>query len=352
MAGTPTDCVLCVDDEAIILASLKVELRNEFGKDLDIEIAMSGEEGLAIAEALEAEGRNLLVVITDQRMPHLDGSEFLIRLKARFPEVLGIMLTGFSEIEAIKRAINEASLFRFISKPWSSLELRMAVRQAVEHRRLEILNRRLHRQVEAMNRTILATLESVVDIDDPETYDHVRRVSIYAAAIAKAAGLDRAARKRIFVFAGLHDIGKVGISRDILGKPGPLSDEERATVKSHVDIGGRLVRNIDADPVLREIIRSHHERWDGKGYPEGLAGEAIPLAARIVSIADVFDAVLSNRPYKKAIDFASAVEIIRAGSGSHFDPILVKAFLSCEDCLRSISAGDEEEVIGEVDDEA
>lgn len=111
------DCILCVDDEAIILASLKVELRKEFGKDLDIEIAMSGEEGLAIAEALESEGRNLLVVVTDQRMPHIDGSEFLIRLKARFPEVLGIMLTGFSEIEAIKRAIYEASLFRFISKP-------------------------------------------------------------------------------------------------------------------------------------------------------------------------------------------------------------------------------------------
>ena len=347
----PPDCVLCVDDEAIILASLKVELRNEFGKELDIEIAMSGDEALELADAIHAEGRTLLLTVTDQRMPGMDGSEFLIKLKKKFPEVLGIMLTGFSEIEAIKRAINEAGLFRFISKPWSSLDLRMAVRQAVEHRRLEILNRKLHRQVEAMNRTILATLESVVDINDPETYDHVRRVSAYATEIARAAGLDVAARRRIFVFAPLHDIGKIGISREILGKPGPLTDEEREIVKSHVIIGQKLVRDIDADPVLMEIIKSHHERWDGKGYCEGLAGEAIPLSARIVAIADVFDAVLSNRPYKKAIDFSSAVEIIRAGSGTYFDPCLVDAFLGCEECLRAIASGDEGAIIDEVENE-
>lgn len=338
----PNDCILCVDDEAIILASLKVELRNEFGKEIDIEIALSGEEGLELADSIHAEGRNLLLAVTDQRMPGMDGSEFLIRLKKRFPDVLGIMLTGFSEVDALKRAINEAGLFRFLSKPWSSLDLRMSVRQAVEHRRLEMLNRRLNRQVEAMNRTILATLESVVDINDPETYDHVRRVSVYASALARAAGLDRELRRRLFVFSPLHDIGKIGISRDILGKPGPLDDHEREIMKTHVLIGERLVSNIDADPILREIIRFHHERWDGKGYPDGLSGESIPLAGRIVAIADVFDALLSNRPYKKAIDFDSAVEIIRAGKGSHFDPSLVDAFLASGDALRAIASGAED----------
>jgi len=338
----PPDCVLCVDDEAIILASLKVELKSELGRDVDIEIAMSGQEGLEIAEAIRKEGRNLLIAVTDQRMPGMDGTEFLVRLKKRFPDVLGIMLTGYSEIDSLKRAINEAGLYRFISKPWSPLDLRMSVRQAVERRRLEILNNRLSHQIEAMTRTILATLESVVDVNDPETYDHVRRVSVYASAIARADGLDPIMQRRIFVFSPLHDIGKIGIGRDILGKPGPLSDEERETVKTHVTIGERLVRNIDVDPILREIIRCHHERWDGQGYPDGLSGEAIPLSARIVAIADVFDALLSDRPYKKAIDFDSAAEIIRAGSGSHFDPGLVAAFLAGEASMRAIAAGDED----------
>ncbi|HUX38453.1 MAG TPA: HD domain-containing phosphohydrolase [Rectinemataceae bacterium] len=337
----PPDCVLCVDDEAIILASLKVELRNEFGKDLDIEVAMSGQEGLDLAASIKAEGRNLLLAVTDQRMPGMDGSEFLIRLKKRFPDVLGIMLTGFSEVDSIKRAINEAGLFRFISKPWSSLDIRMAVRQAVEHRRLAILNAKLARQVEAMNRTILATLESVVDINDPDTYDHVRRVSVYAEEIARLAGQDQGFRRRILFFSPLHDIGKIGINRDILGKPGALSEAERAIMMTHVEIGQRLVRNIDADPILCQIIRSHHERWDGMGYPDGLAGEAIPFAARIIAIADVFDALLSDRPYKKALDFESAVEIIRSGRGSHFDPRLVDAFLSGENRLRAIASGED-----------
>ncbi len=337
----PPDCVLCVDDEAIILASLKVELRNEFGRDLDIEVAMSGEEGLELAATIRAEGRNLLLAVTDQRMPGMDGSDFLIRLKKSFPEVLGIMLTGFSDVDSIKRAINEAGLFRFISKPWSSIDLRMAVRQAVEHRRMAILNAKLSAQVEAMNRTILATLESVVDINDPDTYDHVRRVSVYAEEIARLSGQDRAFRRRILVFAPLHDIGKIGIGREILGKPGALNEAERAIMMTHVEIGQRLLRNIDADPILGEIVRSHHERWDGKGYPDGLSGESIPLSARILAIADVFDALLSDRPYKKALDFESAFEIIRSGRGGHFDPGLVDAFLSGENRLRAIASGEE-----------
>jgi putative two-component system response regulator len=331
--------LLCVDDEAIILHSLKVELRNEFGKNLDIEIATSGREALAIAEELAKEGKELLVAISDQRMPEMDGSEFLSRLKARFPEVLGIMLTGFSEVDAIKRAINEAGLFRFISKPWSSLDLRMAARQAVEHRNLAILNRNLMRQLEVMNRTILATLESIVDVNDPETYDHVRRVSVYAASIARKAGEDTAFRRRLFIFSPLHDIGKVGIPHGIISKPGPLDPEEMAVMRTHVAIGTRLIGRIEVDPMLVEIVRYHHEKWDGTGYLERLSGDAIPLAARIVAIADVFDALLSERPYKKAIDFDAAVEVIKSGSGTHFDPRLVEAFLACTPEFREMGRG-------------
>jgi putative two-component system response regulator len=326
--------ILCVDDEAIILSSLKVELRNEFGKEMDIEIALSGADALELADELAAEGREPALAISDQRMPEMDGSEFLIRLKRKFPDTQCIMLTGYSEVDAIKRAINEAGLFRFISKPWSSLDLKLAARQAVEHRALDLLNRELMDQLEVMNRTILSTLESVVDVNDPSTFDQVRRVSIYAAAIAKEAGLDPITRRKLIVFAPLHDIGKVGISHDILGKPGPLDPEEREIVKTHVTIGERLIHNLEVDPILRDLILHHHERWDGQGYPQGLVGEGIPLAGRIVAIADVFDALVSERPYKKTYDFDAAVEIIKAGAGTHFDPKLVEAFVRASEGLR------------------
>jgi putative two-component system response regulator len=343
------DYILCVDDEAIILSSLKVEFRNEFGRDMDIEIALSGPEALALADELAAEGRQPVLAVSDQRMPEMDGSEFLARLKRKYPDTQCIMLTGYSEVDAIKRAINEAGLFRFISKPWSSLDLRMAARQAVDHRRLDLLNRSLLHQLEVMNRTILSTLESVVDANDPETHDHVRRVSIYATAIAKASGQDLVFQRKIFVFSPLHDIGKVGIRHEILAKPGPLDDRERSEIKTHVAIGARLLRDIDVEPILREIVGFHHEKWDGTGYAAGLAGVAIPLAARIVALADVFDVLLSDRPYKKAYPFETALEIVKAGRGGHFDPGLVDALLGCGDLLRSIPGGDvTEALLGEL----
>jgi putative two-component system response regulator len=193
---------------------------------------------------------------------------------------------------------------------------------------------------------MVSLLESVIDCHDPETYDHVRRVSSFAAALARAAGLDDFAKRKIFVFSSLHDLGKIGIPQSILEKPAALDGEETTLMRTHVTIGARLVEGLDPDPILHDTILYHHERWDGGGYPEGLAGEDIPLSARIVAIADVFDALLADRPYKEAIDFEAAAGIVLEGRGSQFDPGLVDAFVANLDVMREIAMESPTKAIG------
>jgi putative two-component system response regulator len=333
--------ILCVDDEAPILASLRLELGREFGEEMAIMTATSGHSALALIEELKAEGSMLALVVSDQRMPGMDGSELMSRIRETDPDVLFIMLTGFTDLDALKKSVNDAGLFRFISKPWTSLDLTMACRRAIGLRASDLLNKRLIAQLESLNRTIIAVLESVIDCNDPETYDHIRKVSCYSAVIATAAGMDVLFQRKLLAFSSLHDLGKVGIPQHILNKPGKLDPGEMAIMRTHVIVGERLIHDLDVDPIVREIISGHHERWDGKGYPTGLAGEAIPLSARVVAIADVFDALLSERPYKKAMDFDSACNIILASGGSQFDPKLVEAFALALDELRVQATGDE-----------
>jgi response regulator RpfG family c-di-GMP phosphodiesterase len=328
--------ILCVDDEAIILESLKREMREEFGRELDVEAALSGAQALKLIEMLDKEGAQLAVLVTDQRMPGMDGSELLSRVKRNHPDAQAIMLTGYTDIDALKLAVNEAGLFRFISKPWSSADLKLSCRKAIELRGGSILNRSLIRQISSLNCLVTALLESVIDCHDPETFDHVRKVSYFSVALGAALGLDPLYLRRLLVFSTLHDIGKVGIPMAIINKPGPLDRAEMELMRTHVAIGANLVRDIQADPMLLEIIQGHHERWNGAGYPDGLKGEASPMAARIVAMGDVLDALLSPRPYKKAFDFESAAAVIEAGRGEQFDPRLVEAFVKAKDTLREL----------------
>lgn len=341
--------ILCVDDEAIILESLKREMLDEFGKDYDIETARGGAEALALASELSAQGVEPAALITDQRMPGMDGSELMARVKALYPEVRCIMLTGYTDTDALRHAINAEALFRFISKPWAPFDLELAVRRALELRALSVSNKSLLGQLEALNRTIVDVLDSVVDSSDPETHSHDHRVSCYSALLAREVGCDLDTQRKIFVFSSLHDIGKIGIPKSILLKPGPLSAEEWGVMRKHVTIGARIVQKARVDRMLSDLTLYHHEWWDGSGYPDGLAGKKIPLSARIVAIADVLDALLSERPYKERVDFGAAVETIRREAGTHFDPELVERFedarilfgafaedRTVEECIRSL----------------
>jgi putative two-component system response regulator len=331
-----SEYILCVDDEAIILASLKQELQSEFGNEIQVATALNGEAALQLVAELEEEGATPALLVSDQRMPRMDGSELMEQVKRKHPDVITIMLTGYSDLDSIRHAVNDAGLYRLISKPWVATDLRMACRRAIEYRSQTQLNRNLLTQMEVLSRTISSIMEDLVDLSDPLTFRRVRKVSCFAALLAGEAGTDPAFRRKVFVFSNLHDIGKVTVPRRILAKNGPLDPDERTIVNSHVTLGSRLIRGIDVDPMVHDIIRHHHERWDGSGYPDGLKGKDIPLSARIVAIADVLDALLAERPYKKALSFDEADEVIRAGAGTQFDPALVAAFERAKDELQKV----------------
>lgn len=188
-------------------------------------------------------------------------------------------------------------------------------------------------RVQELHRSYMATvraLSNAVEFRDAYTGKHAERVAAYGLLIARTAGLELAdAPETEFGFL-LHDVGKVAIPDSILHKPGPLSEEERALMATHPDIGARIVGEISflGDAVC--VVRSHHERWDGRGYPDGLAGEAIPLAARVFAVADVLDALTTERPYRKASSMGVAREMIAAGSGTQFDPAVVDGFLAID----------------------
>jgi len=331
--------ILCVDDEAIILASIQCELEVGLANSLDVVTAISGREALELISELDAEGSTLALLITDQRMPGMDGTDLMAEVRRTHPDAPAIMLTGYADVGSIKDAVNDGGLFRLMTKPWSASDLLVACRSALESRANKLLNRSLLTQIETVNRTLGSLIEHIIDSSDPRTYECVRKVSSFAAIIGFEAGLDRRLVHKLFVFAGLHDLGKIAVPREILAKPGPLTEQELALMRSHVAVGAQIARAMEVDPILHDIIAYHHERWDGSGYPHGTASEAIPVAARVVAIADSFDAILAERSYKRAVPFDEAVRIVVAGRETLFDPTLIGAFERAICDLRVVHEG-------------
>lgn len=335
--------VVCVDDEAIITESLKRELRRELPR-LGVEAALSGEEALQLLEDIAAEGGEPAVLVTDEKMPGMRGHELLREARLRYPRMYGILLTGYSDIEAIALAVNQAGLFRYIHKPWERRDLAMAVARAVELYEREREVETLHLKIEHLNRALVAALETAAHEFDPDTFCHVQRVACYAALLGRTMGLPEESVQKLYMYAPLHDIGKAGIPHDILSKPGALTGEEFAIVKRHVEIGIKLLKSIDVDPFVLDLILYHHERWDGTGYLAEVSGEGIPVSARITALADVLDAMLCKRPYKEALPFNEVAAQIEAEAGTHFDPAVVKAFKTEQDTFERISTGDAPEL--------
>jgi putative two-component system response regulator len=252
----------------------------------------------------------------------------------------GILLTGYADVEAIALAVNEAGLFRYVHKPWERRDLMMAVRRAAELYERERELDDLRRKLEQLNSALIAALDYSSCEGEPESFCHVHRVACYAALLGRKLGLSEAELRKLYLYAPLHDIGKSGIPHDILAKPGRLSAEEFGQVKKHVEIGTRLLKTIDADPMALDLILYHHERWDGAGYLAEVSGDRIPLAARITALADVLDAMLSKRAYGEAQSFDQVAALIEAEAGSRFDPAVVAAFVADKEQFRRLSAGD------------
>jgi response regulator RpfG family c-di-GMP phosphodiesterase len=278
------------------------------------------------------------LIFTDVKMPRMDGVAFLKAAREIDPDAAFVVLTGLGDvkiaIESLKLGAHD-----FIVKPVNIDELLIAAERALERRELlmerreqqALLEQRVAEATQELHEVYRLTLEalgSALDTRDVGTESHSRRVHGYSLTLARAHSVPPHELKDLEHGVLLHDIGKIGIPDRILLKQGPLTPDEWRTMRTHPEIGKRLIEKI---PFLRgaiPIVYHHHERWDGTGYPLGLAGEAIPLGARIFAVADAFDAMTFDRPYSKAITLEAARQEIQRCSGSHFDPAVVATFCS------------------------
>ena len=306
------DRILFVDDSRVVL-----ELASELFSSRGITI-LTANNGLEAIEIIRHQ--DIAVVVSDNVMPGISGVEFLTRMKEISPETVKILMTGNADIACVLEAINRCEVFRFILKPWQDEELFAIVQEAV--RRHHLLLSLRHEEEEG-----LRYLAHAIELKDPYTKGHCDRVAVLALQIADLLQLPREMKREIKYGSWLHDCGKIGVSEAILNGSQRLSDEEIETMKMHVNWGADLAAKANLSPVARNIIRFHHERYDGTGYPTGIGGADIPLEARIVSVADVYDALMSDRPYRKMYSYKKTVEILHGMKGSVLDPEIVDLFL-------------------------
>lgn len=306
------DSVLVVDDDPQTLASLRETLSPHF----KLIYATSG------AQALEAAERTLpSLVLLDINLPDMDGIEVCRRLKA-MPNLRGVPVLFVSSLSEGDFGVEgfEAGAVDYITKPIIPDVVVARVKSHISLVQVERLERAHNDAV-----TMLAVAG---EYNDTDTGIHIRRMAAISAVLAEKAGCSASLVADIALAAQMHDIGKLGIPATILKKPGPLNTEEWKVMRRHPEIGHQILSVSDA-PLFKlaaEISLSHHERWDGTGYPAGIAGEKIPISGRIVALADVFDALTSVRPYKHAWSVTEAMTHIKEGAGSHFDPHLVELF--------------------------
>jgi putative two-component system response regulator len=317
--------ILIVDDTPDNIDVLAGIMRSEY----EIKAALNGEKALKIASSDPKPD----MILLDIMMPHMDGYEVCRRLKAnpQTSDIPVIFVTAKDDIADEKLGF-ELGAVDYITKPVSPPIVQARTRT---HLALYDQNRELASQVDnhtkELNYTrleIIRRLGRAAEYKDNETGFHVIRMSHYSRLIAKAHGSNPAWVDLVFNASPMHDVGKIGIPDKVLLKPGKLDEGEWELMKRHSEFGAKIIGN-HASPLLqmsRTIALTHHEKWDGSGYPQGLAGKEIPLEGRIVAIADVFDALTSERPYKKAWSVEDAVTLIDDNSGSHFDPSLVLLF--------------------------
>ena len=349
----PAHAVLFVDDEVNILKALQRLLRNE---DMDVLCASRGQEALEILERSTAQ-----VVVTDQRMPEMTGVDLLSQVRQRHPDVVRMMLTGYTEMELAVDAINRGEIYRLITKPWNDDELRATVRQAFDHadlkfeiKRLNQVTREQNFKLQDMNRNLedkvrertkqlaakhqelrnayvqtIGALAEAVDAKDAYTRGHSERVGVYASKIAREMGYPKEFIERVYIAGLLHDVGKIGVRDTVITKPDRLTAEEYDEIKAHPEIGARILEPVEFLADVVPCVRHHHEWYDGsdRGYPDRLRADRIPLPSRIILVADTAEAMTSDRPYRKRLPLDAVYSELRKYSGSQFDPQCVDAML-------------------------
>jgi putative two-component system response regulator len=339
--------ILVVDDDVMLCQLLGRWLEKEGYRYVS---AYSGEEAL---ERLQESAFALM--ITDINMPGITGMELLGRVRGKYGDMISIVVSAIDDRSIAINAL-ELDAFTYIIKPLSKTETLISVDNALRHRQLGRENReyseemsqlvmeqtsdlrRKEEEIRISRDETIRCLARAAEFRDDETAQHTNRVGRYCQLLAEKAELDPDSCKLIGAAGPLHDVGKIGIPDNILLKPGKLTPEEFEVIKSHCEIGRRILGDSTSE-LLRlaaDIAYTHHEKVDGSGYPVGLKGENIPVAGRITAICDVFDALTFDRVYKKAFTIEKAVEILQEGSGKHFDACLLNLFLLSLDEVLAI----------------
>ena len=306
------DTVLLVDDEAIILNALS---RLLLDRDVRILRAGNGEEALGIVRR-----EPVAVVVSDNLMPGMSGVELLSRVRDLSPDTVRVLLTEVADLPTAVEAVDRGEAFRFHVKPWVDEEIVRTVEEGMGRYRVV---RSLRHGDEAALRSIGQTIE----LRDPYTQGHCDRVAAFALKITEGLGLPEETRRAIRHGSWLHDCGKIGVPEAILNFPGKLSAAEFDVVKKHPGWGADIGRQANLPGEVLNIILHHHERFDGRGYPMGAKGTEIPLEARIVAVADVFDAMSTDRPYAKGYERAEAMRVLGVLGGAALDPEMVDILL-------------------------
>ncbi|MDY6822280.1 MAG: response regulator [Thermodesulfobacteriota bacterium] len=340
--------ILIVDDEERIISSLARLMKRE---GYQMFSALSGEEGLKVLQK-----EHIGVVVSDLMMPEMDGIAFFENVARLNGDVVQILLTGHATLENVMESINRLNVFGFLKKPWDYEELKGYVRRAfahynlaVENKRLNALTRKQNEELQEINETLEervknrtqlldeAVRESVLmlaraaEAKDDDTEGHLYRVLDVVLDISQAFELPEEEVDRIALFSMVHDIGKIRVPDAILKKQAAVLDEEESAIwRSHTVYGEEMLGVKPFYKIAREIARSHHEHWDGSGYPDGLKEETIPLSARIVTVADVYDTLTNKAPYKEAWDGKRVLQEMESLAGRTLDPDIVDAFIAIQ----------------------
>jgi response regulator RpfG family c-di-GMP phosphodiesterase len=304
--------VLFVDDEPSILRSVE---RTFHDADLRILTADSGEQALEILGQ-----EKIAVVVSDNRMPGMSGIDLLTRVRTISPDTVRIMMTAFADLQTAIAAINASEVFRFVTKPWDNDNLIEIVNEGVTRYRVV-------RELQQGDESRYLSIAQAIELKDPYTRGHCDRVAHYAVNLSEALGFSEMFIREIRFGSWLHDCGKIGVPEAILNHGGRLSDDQFELVKQHPLWGSEVARQARMSGTIVNIILHHHERYDGSGYPAGLVGDHIPIEARIVSVADVFDALSTDRPYRTAYEGLHVLSVMQELTGSFFDPHLMEIFM-------------------------